>query len=140
MADRRVCTFRLADLHVGIDIDRVREVLAAPAVTPVPLAPPAVSGLINLRGQILTVVDARARLSLPPASADRSTHVIVELAGEVVSVVVDTEDEVVDVVNDGLEPVPTTVGESIRRCASGSYQRSSGLLVVLDVDILLANP
>ena len=139
MADRRVCTFRLADLHVGIDIGRVREVLAAPEVTPVPLAAPAVTGLINLRGQILTVVDARARLSLPPGDGDRSTHVIVEHAGEAVSVVVDVDDEVVDVTAEDVEPVPTTVGEPIRRCAIGSYQLSPGLLIVLDVDILLAN-
>jgi len=139
MADRRICSFGLAGLRIGIDIDRVREVLAAPEVTPVPLAAPAVTGLINLRGQILTVVDARARLSLPPRERGSSTHVIVEHAGEMISVVVDSDDEVIDVDAEDLEPVPTTVGEPIRRCASGSHQLPTGLLVVLDVDILLAN-
>lgn len=138
MADRRLCTFRLAGLRIGIDIDRIREVLADPEVTPVPLAPPSVTGLLNLRGQILTVVDARTRLSLPSVETDRAAHVIVEHGDEVVSLVVDDEDEVIDVDEDDLEPVPTTVSEAIRRCASGSYQLSPGLLVVLDVDILLA--
>lgn len=139
MAERLVCTFGLGGLRVGIDIARVREVVADPDVTPVPLAPISVAGLINLRGQILTVVDARTRLGLPAADGDRTTHVIVEHAGEAVSVVVDSDDEVIDVTDADLEPVPTTVSEAIRRCASGSYQLSPGLLVVLDVDILLAN-
>lgn len=140
MAERRICTFELAGLRVGFDIGRVREVLTAPEVTPVPLAPPAVAGLINLRGRILTVVDARTQLSLAPTGDEPSaTHVIVDHAGEAVSIVVDADGEVLDIDQAGIEPVPTTVSDSIRRCASGSYQLPAGLLVVLDVDVLLAN-
>lgn len=138
MGERRICTFALAGLRIGFGIEHVREVLAAPDVTPVPLAPPAVVGLMNLRGRILTVVDARTRLGLPAGDHVRPTHVIVEHAGEVVSVVVDADDEVIDVDDAALGPVPTTVSEPIRLCATGAYQLSPGLLVVLDVDSLLA--
>ena len=61
-ARRRFCTFNLNQLWFGIPVERVQEVIASPAVTPVPLAPRAVAGLINLRGQIVTVIDPRRRL------------------------------------------------------------------------------
>ena len=61
-ATRRFCTFNLDRLWFGIPVERVQEVIASPAVTPVPLAPRAVTGLINLRGQIVTVIDLRRRL------------------------------------------------------------------------------
>lgn len=137
MAERQLCTFRLAGLRVGIDIGRVQEVLADPEVTPVPLAPLAIAGLLNLRGQIVTVIDGRSRLGLPPDDNVVGTHVILRNGGEIVSLVVDSDDEVVDIDSDQLEEVPTTVSETIRSCVSAAYMLDD-LLLVLDVDLVLA--
>ena len=139
MADLQLCTFRLAELLVGIDVHLVREVLADPDVTPVPLAPPGIAGLLNLRGQILTVVDGRARLGFATDASAGRTHVIVDDGGELMSMVVDRDDDVIDIDDDDLEEVPTTVGESIRTCATGAYKLDGELLVVLDVDAVF-NP
>lgn len=137
MAEAQLCTFRLAGLHVGIDIGSVQEVLADPDVTPVPFAPRAVAGLLNLRGQILTVVDGRARLELPTREAGGATHVILHHGSEIVTLVVDTDDEVVDIETDEIEDVPTTVSEIIRGCAIGAYKLDDDLLLVLDIDQVL---
>lgn len=138
MAERRLCTFRLADLRIGIDVGRVQEVLADPHVTPVPLAGAAVAGLLNLRGQILTVIDGRARLGLPPRRGPGERHVILQAGGENVSFVVDADDEVVDIDGDAIEEMPTTVSESIRGCALGTYRMERDLVVLLDIDLVLA--
>ena len=68
----RICTFHVADQLFGISVHVVQEVLVAQTVTPVPLAPPAVQGVVNLRGQIVTVIDLRCRLELPPEQPGRS--------------------------------------------------------------------
>ncbi|MEO8695785.1 MAG: chemotaxis protein CheW, partial [Acidimicrobiales bacterium] len=62
MSQRRFCTFYADGLLLGIAIERVEEVLRDQTITPVPLADPAIAGLINLRGQIVTAIDARRRL------------------------------------------------------------------------------
>ena len=67
------CTFRVGGLLVGVDVERVQEVLHDPELTPVPLAHESVVGLLNLRGQIVTAIDARRRLGLT-AAAPRSAR------------------------------------------------------------------
>ena len=138
MAERSVCTFRVGDLRVGIDIDRVREVVVDPAVTRVPRAAPSVAGLLNLRGNVLTVIDARTRLGLAAGGAPSRTHVILRQDGESVSLAVDADDEVVEIDDDALEEVPTTVSDAIRSCAVGAHHVGEQMLVLLDVEAVLS--
>jgi purine-binding chemotaxis protein CheW len=138
MAERQLCTFRVGGLLIGLDIDRVQEVLSDPVITSVPLAPPAVAGLLNLRGQILAVIDGRARLGLPRGDVSFATHVIVRARRELVSLAVDTVDSVrfVDAVD--IEDVPTTLSDAIRACAVGARPLDGDVLIVLDADLVLA--
>ena len=130
---RRVATFWAGGLLLGVDVTVVQEVLAATAVVPVPLAPPGVLGLLNLRGQLVTAVDARHRLGLPRRSAgDGMVHVIIRTADEVVSLVVDHAGDVVEVDIDSHEDVPELVEESIRTLATAAYKLEHDLLLVLD--------
>jgi len=138
VADRQLCTFRIGDLRVGIDVDRVQEVLADPEITEVPLTDHAVVGLLNLRGQIITVVDGRARLGIAAGDAPGRTHVILYAEGESVSLVVDVDDEVVEIDESTIEAVPSTVSETIRAAATGAHDLDGELLVLLDVDVVVA--
>lgn len=131
------CTFRVGGLLIGVDVERVQEVLYDPDMTTVPLADDSVLGLFNLRGQIITAIDARRRLGLADREPDdRATHVIVRCASEAVSLVVDREDEVVDV--DDPEAVPETFSNEIRNLLTGIHQLDAGLLLVLDADRTLS--
>jgi purine-binding chemotaxis protein CheW len=132
---RRYCTFAVADLLLGIEVERVQEVLRDQELTPVPLADPSVLGLLNLRGQIVTAIDARHRLGLAARSPDQSAaHVIVRCADEAVSLAVDVEDEVVVVDDEAHEPVPATLSPSIAGLVTGIYKLDAALLLVLDTD------
>jgi purine-binding chemotaxis protein CheW len=135
MSGRRYCTFDVAQLVIGISIDRVQEVLRSQAITPVPLAHPHVAGLLNLRGHIVTAVDARRRLGLTDRSGGSApTIVVIRSGGQSASLLVDGAGDVVDVDENRLEALPETVGATFGALAIGAYQLEGHLLVVLDPD------
>jgi len=140
MNPTRYCTFEVGGLLIGIDIDNVQEVLRGQEITSVPLAHPSVLGLVNLRGQIVTAIDARRRLGLPDRGPeDGGTHVIIRSDGEAVSLIVDAEGEVVDVESDAMEHVPETLGSEIRDLLTAIYELDeSSLLLVLEADRVLS--
>lgn len=139
MSDRKYCTFRVGGLLVGVEIDLVQEVLGDVATTRVALADSSVSGLINLRGQIVTAVDARRRLGLSSRrEGERATNVVIGVAHESVSLVVDTEGEVVDVADTDVDVLPENVSASIREFVTGVCKIEHGLLLLLDAPHLLA--
>jgi purine-binding chemotaxis protein CheW len=135
----RYCTFIVDNLLCGIDADQVQEILHDQPFTPVPLAPPGVLGLINLRGQIITAVDARQRLGMGQAPEGTSrTHVIVRSGDEAVSLVVDAEREIVDADPATLEITPDTVSEITSSMLAGLYRLDGCLLAVLDPDRIVS--
>ncbi|WP_336924003.1 chemotaxis protein CheW [Aquipuribacter sp. SD81] len=125
------CTFWVDDLYLGIDALTVQEVLRNPGLTPVPLAPPAVRGLINLRGQIVTALDLGARLGRTPT--ERRMNVVVRTAEGSVSLLVDRIADVVEVRRSGHEAVPTTLVGVAREQLSATCPLPDSLLLVLDV-------
>lgn len=133
---KQFCTFAVGELVLGIDVARVREVLFEPDVTPVPLAPASVQGLLNLRGEIVTVIDARRCFGLPDrGGVDDCEHVIIGTEGETISLVVDSEREVAEVDPAAAQPVPENIRPDIRRLLSAIHQLDDGpLMLVLDTD------
>lgn len=130
----QLCTFRLGDLFLGVDVLDVQEVLYHADVTAVPQAPEAVCGLINLRGQIATTVDLRARLGVDERTdPHRPTHVVVRSAGESVSLLVDVIGDVLHVDPDLYEPPPETMDEATADLILGAYKLEDELLLILDV-------
>lgn len=130
----QLCTFRVGDLFLGIDVLEVEEVLYHAEVTAVPHAAPAVCGLINLRGQIATTIDLRNRLGLPPRTEDdRQIHVVVRSAGESISLLVDSIGDVIEVDPSAYEPPPETTVGAARELILGAYKLSGELLLTLDV-------
>ena len=139
MNERSFCTFYVDRLLLGIAIERVEEVLRDQTITPVPLAHPDIAGLINLRGQIVTAVDARRRLGLT-ARDDATAPIIVVIrsGGEAVSLLVDRVGDVIEVDDDRFVEVPVTVGAAISALTTGAYKLDGILLLVLDPDDMLA--
>jgi purine-binding chemotaxis protein CheW len=131
----------VSELLVGVDVQCVQEVLHDAEVTPIPLADESVLGLLNLRGQILTAIDARRRLGLSERGPEAgSAHVIVRCQSETVSLVVDSEDEVVHVDIQDAEDVPETLSGTIRDLLTSIHQLDEGLLLVLDAERTLSPP
>lgn len=125
------CTFWVDELYLGIDALSVQEVLRNPGLTPVPLAPPAVRGLINLRGQIVTAIDLGARLGRTPK--ERRMNVVVRSGEGSVTLLVDKIADVVQVPFSGHEAVPTTLTGVAREQLSATCQLEDSLLLILDV-------
>jgi purine-binding chemotaxis protein CheW len=135
----QLCTFVAGHLRLALPVEDVSEVLHAQEVTPVPLAPPAVIGLLNLRGRIVTAVDARVRFGLPPRALDDATaHVVVWVLDEQISLVVDGTSDVVTVSAAEREDVPETIDADIRQLLTAAYQQADALLLVVDPALVLS--
>lgn len=130
---RQLCTFFLHGLYLGVDVTRVQEVIRYQAMTRVPLAAPEVRGLINLRGQIVTALELRTRLALPPRpDTEKPMNVVIRTGGGTVSLLVDEIGDVVEVREDAFERVPETLPAAMRELFQGVYKLSPRLLLVLD--------
>ena len=128
-------TFTLDGLHFGVEVLKVQEVLRHQPMTPVPLAPPVVEGLINLRGQIVTALDLRRRLALAPrADGQLPMNVVVRTADGVVSLLVDEIGDVVEVGDSEFEPAPERLKSGLTSLVTGVYKLKGYLLLVLDVE------
>ena len=138
-AEKSYCAFTLAGHLFGIDVLRVQEVLPSMPMTRVPLAPPELAGLINLRGQVLPALDLRSKLALPPRAADAPTMTVVIRSDEgPLSLLVDEIGQVLDVEQDSFERPPDTLKGELRELIPGAYKLKERLLLALDVDRLLA--
>jgi purine-binding chemotaxis protein CheW len=130
----QLATFRLDGDLYGVEVEHVQEVLRSQKLTRVPLAPPAVAGLINLRGQVVTAIELRERLGRPPRPEGTDAVVIVvRLHGEAVSLLVDSIADVVDVDAADFEAPPDTLDGQARELIRGAYKLDGTLLLALDV-------
>jgi purine-binding chemotaxis protein CheW len=130
---RQFCSFFLDGLRFGVDVQAVQEVVPYQEMTRVPLAPPVVRGLLNLRGQIVTGIDLRRRLDLPELPAGRLPMNVVLRGGDSpVSFLVDDIGEVIEVSADVCERPPETLQGRVRELIQGVYPLADALLLVLD--------
>ena len=130
----QLATFRLDGDLYGIEVEHVQEVLRSQQLTRVPLAPNAVAGLINLRGQVVTAIELRERLGRPPrAEGTDAVVIVVRLHGEAVSLLVDSIADVVDVDASDFEAPPDTLEGQARDLIRGACKLHGQLLLALDV-------
>ena len=128
-------TFFVADLFFGVDVLRVQEVLRFQQMTRVPQAPEVIEGLINLRGQIVTAIDMRRRLGLPPRAGDQTPmNMVVRTDDGAVSLLVDEIGDVVDVDAATYEQPPENLDPAARELIRGVYKLKDRLLLVLDAE------
>jgi len=131
-------TFRLADQWLGIPVLVVQEVLVAMRIARVPLAPDAIAGFLNLRGQIVTAVDLRTTLRLASRDADAGVmNVVVRHESELFAFMVDEVGDVVTVATDTIEPAPATLDRRWRAACTGIVRLERGLLLVMNVHEVL---
>lgn len=138
-------TFHVADLFFGIDVLRVQEVLRYQPMTRVPQAPDVIEGLINLRGQIVTAIDMRRRLRLPPRGGDQTPmNMVVRTEDGAVSLLVDEIGDVLDVDEATYERPPENLEPAAREIIRGVYKLADRLLLILDaertVDLAIGKP
>jgi purine-binding chemotaxis protein CheW len=132
---QQFCTFHVDNLFLGIAVQQVQEVFRFQQMTRVPLAPNAVHGLINLRGQIVTAIDLRTRLGLPPRSTDRPPmNVVVRTDDGAITLLVDEIGDVQEVQGDTFERPPETLKGELRSLILGTYKLPDRLLLVLDTN------
>ncbi|HKB00763.1 MAG TPA: chemotaxis protein CheW [Gemmataceae bacterium] len=137
--DRQYCTFFLDGHYFGIDVLRVQEVIRYQTMTRVPLAPPVVRGLINLRGQIVTAIDLRRRLGLPDRPDDRlPVNVVVSTDDGAVSLLVDEIGDVLRVPETAFETPPDTLRGPARELIRGAYKLDDRLLLILNTERAVA--
>ena len=134
-ASGQFSTFFVADLFFGVDVLNVQEVLRFQPMTPVPQAPEVIEGLINLRGQIVTAIDMRRRLQLPPRAGDKSPmNMVVRTADGAVSLLVDEIGDVLDMDATTYERTPENLDPAARELIRGVYKLKGRLLLVLDAE------
>ena len=128
-------TFYLGDLLLGINIHTVQEINRQLDLTIVPHAPDYVRGTVNLRGEVVTVIDLRVVLNSHRTEiADGSRNIVVNSGGEQIGLLVDRIADVVKTVAGDIEPAPINVSGIDGRFFKGVYQMESELLVILDVE------
>ena len=130
------CTFRLGGHLFGVPVETVQEVLREQHLTPVPMASREVSGLINLRGQIVITIDLRERMGLPARDEGlEATNVVVRTSGDTVtSLLVDKIGDVLEPDQDRFEAPPDTVVGRVRELVTRVCKLDRELMLVLDTD------
>ncbi len=131
-------TFTLQDETYGMNVMQVQEVLREIEVAPVPGAPHYVNGIINLRGNVVSVIDARNRFGLEPRESTSSTRIIViEAQQQIIGILVDSVAEVVDIDLSEIETAPNVGNEETSRYIDGVVSRDDRLLILVDLNKML---
>jgi purine-binding chemotaxis protein CheW len=132
---QQFCTFYLDKLMFGVELGKVQEVIRYLEITEIPLAPRVVSGLMNLRGQIVTAMDLRRRLDLPdrPEGA-HPMNVVIRSGDGAVSLLVDEIGDVVEVTEDSFERPPETLQGNVREVILGVHKLEKQLMHVLNTE------
>jgi purine-binding chemotaxis protein CheW len=136
--EQQFVTLMLGDQLCGIPVLAVRDVLGEQTITRVPLAPREVAGSLNLRGRIVTAIDLRLRLGLPPAPPGTPRmSVVADHAGELYALLIDQVSEVMSLKASFLERNPPTLSPPWAEFSSGIHRLEGRLLVLLDVERLI---
>jgi len=131
-------TFRLAHETYGINVMQVQEVLRFSDIAPVPGAPSYVLGIINLRGNVVTVIDTCQRFGLPPIEiTDNTRIVIIETNHQVIGILVDAVAEVVYLKRSEIETTPNVGNDESAKFIQGVTHRDNQLLILVDLNKLL---
>jgi purine-binding chemotaxis protein CheW len=142
---RQYATFRVADLFFGVEVLKVQELIRQQEMSPVPLAPQSIEGLINLRGQLVVAIDTRRSLGLPPAEGeDLRVNVVIKSDDGIISLLVDEICDVLDIPLTAYAPVPDNMPAELRELIECVFHVANkdvkeNLMLVLDTGRLFEN-
>ncbi len=133
-------TFKVGEELYGVDILRVQEIKGYTAVTRIPNTPPAIKGVINLRGTIVPIVELRTVFGMPTIDVTPFTVIIVVVVREkVMGLVVDSVSDVLTIDRQDMQPPPAFGSRVDVSCLSGIAKSGDKLVALLDIDRLLAD-
>jgi len=136
---RKLALFESGNLLCGLDIVHVQEINKNIAVTVVHRAPDYVRGVINLRGEIVTVVDLRCKFGFEPLADETEMQIVIVRQGEEnIGLLVDSVADVVLADERDVEPSPSNMAGVTGRFFQGIYKLEHSLVAILDIDELLA--
>jgi purine-binding chemotaxis protein CheW len=134
----QLVSFRLAEEEYGIEITKVQEIILLGEITRVPRTPDYVKGLINLRSEVIPVVDLRRRFGLPAEEPTEETRImVINVRGKTLGMIVDAVSEVLRVSQDQVVAPPAAVTASGREYLTGLVQLDNRLLILLDIERVL---
>lgn len=137
-AELQLVSFTILGRRLGVDITRVREIIREQEVTLLPKAPEFLEGVINLRGQVIPVIDMPRRFDLTGQRHTKDTRVVVlEIRNMVVGFVVDSVSEVLRIPESTVQETPAAISGAGSRFIRGIAEVGGRLLIVLDADALL---
>lgn len=133
--DNQLLTFYLDQQIFGIPVKYIKDIFKSTEITKVPLAPPEVAGVVNLRGHIVTAIDLRHKLCIALSEDERQTtmNIAVDVGEEMYSFIVDKVADVAMFSKKDFEKNPTTLDEKLKELSMGIYKLEGKLLIVLDV-------
>lgn len=134
----QLCGFKIMDGQYAIPVLEVQEVVKPQKVTPVPLGPSYVDGLINLRGQIVTAINLRNLFGLPTSEdSEEYMNIIVRWEDSLYALVVDEIMDVMDIENSTFEETPDTIEEGLKKYIRGVFKMEENLLTLLSLERIL---
>lgn len=133
---RMLLTVTVGDQHFGLDVRDVQEILPREVGTPVPQSGKRISGLINIRGHIVTLVDVRTCLGMKESDAAKM-NVTVEHDGEIYGLLFDSVGDIIEIGADDMETIPTVLNERWHGMADGIFIRPKNLLIKLNKEQLV---
>lgn len=139
--EKQFCTFYLEGHCFGVNVLEVQEVFRYQEMTAVPLSPPTITGLINLRGQIITAIDLRRIMCLEDRDEEAMPmNVVVRTSDGVVSLLVDAIGDVLEVPQEMYEKPPENLKSPLRELVKGVYKLQGKLLLILDTEKVVRQP
>ena len=131
--DKQFCTFYLDKYCFGVNVLEVQEVFRYQEITSVPLAPEVITGMINLRGQIITAINLRLRLGMEARLENKAPmNIVVRTNDDVVNLLVDRIGDVMEISENLYEEAPDTIQGAMRELVTGVYKLEDRLLLILD--------
>lgn len=135
----RFIEFGLGKENYAVSLLMVREVISVPETTPIPTSPSHFLGIINLRGQIISVIDLRKKLKIEAKSDKEEVVIIVDIGGVNVGVVVDSINKVLAFSSDDVSEMPTVDAQINTRFIFGVYKKEDSLTILLDIAKILSS-
>ena len=134
---KQYCGFKIGGDHFAIPVLNVQEVIKYQSVTPIPLSQDYIRGLINLRGQIVTLISLRKLFGYKEVEKEEGMNIIVRAKDGLYSLVVDEVTDIIDVHDDAIEPAPETLSPQLIDYVDNVFKFEKGLLVLLKIQAML---